>query len=268
MLLEFYAVSLIARSVVALVDRDGAWRGRFDRLIALLVRSGLAPVALAVPVATAFALAPQWLMWFGVPTPDSSFVTNAIALTGFGAAFGFGWLLHRQTGLLAAIQRGWAVNLVLAAGLIGASLAIAGLTPTLKPLAPGWTHVAGAACYALAAWTSTFAAIGLALRFWSGASPVRRYIADASYWIYIVHLPIVMALQVVVAQLDWAWPFKLGAILAIGFPLMFASYQLLVRHSFIGWVLNGVRVPWKAKARLPTQPASSTPMTDTREALR
>jgi glucan biosynthesis protein C len=56
-----------------------------------------------------------------------------------------------------------------------------------------------------------------------------------------VHLPLVMALQVAVSRLDWPWPAKFASILAIAFPLMFASYQLLVRYSFIGAVLNGHR---------------------------
>ena len=37
--------------------------------------------------------------------------------------------------------------------------------------------------------------IGFAVRHLAGHSPARRYLADASYWIYIVHLPIVLALQ-------------------------------------------------------------------------
>ena len=93
----------------------------------------------------------------------------------------------------------------------------------------------------MATWTATFAVIGLALRFLSGFSHARRYIADASYWLYLIHLPIVMALQVAVSRLDWPWPAKFAAILVIAFPLMFASYQLLVRYSFIGTVLNGRR---------------------------
>jgi hypothetical protein len=47
----------------------------------------------------------------------------------------------------------------------------------------------------------------------------------------------------VVARLDWPWPVKFTGILAIALPLMFASYQLLVRYSFIGVVLNGRREP-------------------------
>ena len=61
----------------------------------------------------------------------------------------------------------------------------------------------GVACYALASWIATFAVIGLALRFLSGFSATRRYVADASYWLYIIHLPLVVVLQVVVSQLDW-----------------------------------------------------------------
>jgi glucans biosynthesis protein C len=164
-------------------------------------------------------------------------------LTSYGAAFGFGWLLHRQTNLLQAIERRWALNLLLATGLIAASLAFVGVEPRLTPFADQATQLIGAAAYAAASWTATFAAIGLALRFFAGYSLTRGYIADASYWLYLIHLPIVMALQFVVAGLDWPWPVKFTAILAIAFPLMFASYQLLVRYSFIGAVLNGRREP-------------------------
>ncbi len=71
-------------------------------------------------------------------------------------------------------------------------------------------RLACAVCYALAIWTTSFAAIGVALRFLSGFSPARRYLADASYWIYLIHLPIVMALQVAVSNLDWPWSIKFG----------------------------------------------------------
>ena len=77
----------------------------------------------------------------------------------------------------------------------------------------------------------------------SGFSPTRRYIADASYWLYLIHMPIVMALQVAVSQRDWPWPIKFAIILVVAFPLMLASYHLLVRFTFIGVVLNGRRAP-------------------------
>jgi peptidoglycan/LPS O-acetylase OafA/YrhL len=178
-----------------------------------------------------------------VRTPDASLVTNLQAWIGFGSAFGFGWLLHRQTDLIRMMERRWLLNSVLAVGLIAASffLAVAGRTPPM-PIGYSAVRLAGAVCYALAIWTTTFAAIGLALRFLSGFSPTRRYLADASYWLYLIHLPILMALQVAVSSLDWPWPIKFGTILLVALPLMFASYQLLVRYSFIGTVLNGRRL--------------------------
>ena len=124
--------------------------------------------------------------------------------------------------------------------MIAASLALAGLPP--RPIGDLATRLAGAVCYALAIWTTTFAVIGLALRFLSGFSASRRYIADASYWIYLIHLPIVAALQVVISPLDWPWPVKFATILLVALPVMLASYQLFVRYSFIGAVLNGRRV--------------------------
>ena len=72
---------------------------------------------------------------------------------------------------------------------------------------------------------------------------MRRYIADASYWLYLIHMPIVLVLQILVSQLAWPWWIKFPMILAIGFPIMFASYHYLVRSTFIGAVLNGRRYP-------------------------
>jgi len=167
-LLELYAAVLVLRAAVVRVDKTGRIRLGIDRLVALLVRNPLAPAVLALPVGIAFVADPKWLMWFGVRTPDSSLVTNAQAWIGFGTAFGFGWLLHRQMELIQTLERRWALNLLLATGLVVASLAIAGLTPRLTPIQDDTTRLVGAACYALATWTATFAVIGIALRFLSG----------------------------------------------------------------------------------------------------
>jgi hypothetical protein len=267
-LLEFYAAILILRGAVALVDRSGGLRAGVDWLVRLVMRGPLGAIVMAVPVGAAFAANPKWLMWFGVPTPDQSFLTNPTALIGFGCGFGFGWLLHRQIELLRNLERDWALNLILATLLITVSLAIVGVAPRLTPIPDDALRLTGAACYAAATWTTTFAVIGLALRFLSGFSPARRYIADASYWLYLIHLPIVMALQVAVSRLDLPWPVKFAAILVVAFPLMFASYELVVRHSLIGWVLNGRRVPRRAALRLPARSDASTLMAGPQETPR
>jgi glucans biosynthesis protein C len=241
-----YAAVLLARSATVCLDRTGRIRAGVDRLIGLIMRSPLAPAILAIPIGIALMLDPTWIGWLGVRTPDQSLVPNLQAVVGFGTAFGFGWLLHRQIDLIRLLERRWLINVVTAIVLIAASLALAGFPP--RPSVDLATRLAGCVCYALAIWTTTFAVIGLALRFLSGFSATRRYIADASYWIYLIHLPIVMALQVVVSQLDWPWPAKFATILLVAVPLMLASYQLLVRYSVIGAVLNGRRIRKPSRA--------------------
>jgi glucan biosynthesis protein C len=66
-----------------------------------------------------------------------------------------------------------------------------------------------------------------------------------------------MALQVAVSGLDWSWPIKFGTILLVSFPLMLASYQLLVRYSFIGMVLNGRRMRKERPLAVATVDASA-----------
>src|SRR4029077_9539773 len=111
----------------------------------------------------------------------------------------------------------------------------------LTPAPHTWQTAIYAAGYTLAIWRWTFAVIGMSLFFLSSYSPARRYVADASYWLYLIHVPLLMALQVAVSQLAWPWWAKFSLILGVAFPLMFASYHLLVRYSFIGAILNGRR---------------------------
>jgi peptidoglycan/LPS O-acetylase OafA/YrhL len=248
-LLWLYAVTLGLRALVLRLDTSGRFRARADAVLATVVESPLAPAVLALPAIAAFLLGGPWRMWFGVATPDGSLIPNLQAAAQYFTAFGFGWLLHRQPGLINSWTRRWPLNLTLAIGLTAACLAMVGAAPYLGVAQPGLKTVAYAIAYATAMWSWTFAVIGLALKFMSGESPVRRYIADSSYWLYLIHLPLVMALQAMVVRLDLPAEAKIVIVLGIAFPLMFASYQLLVRHSVIGAILNGRRAPKPARAQ-------------------
>ncbi len=73
----------------------------------------------------------------------------------------------------------------------------------------------------------------------SQASTQMRYISDASYWVYIVHLPIAVFMQVMLIEVQISIWIKMAAVLLVTLSLSFLSYQLLVRHTPIGWMLNG-----------------------------
>jgi len=237
-LIELYAAALLLRWVVTAMDTEGRLCAAADRLFALIMQSRLAPAILALPILIALSLDPTWVGFIGVRTPDQSLITNGQAWIGFGSAFAVGWMLHRQIALLRELERGWLLNTVVALGLIGLSFALAlGVTMVAAriwaaPVDLATIRLAGAIAYALAIWTTSF-------------SRTRRYLADASYWLYLIHMPIVMALQLSVSQLDWPWPAKFATILMVAIPVMLASYQLLVRGTVIGRVLNGRRITGK-----------------------
>lgn len=246
LLLTFYAVMLVARGLIAAVDRDGGLRTRADAGVRALVGMW-APILLALPLAAVLALQPDWTPWFGIKTPDTGLIPNIQAVSAYGLAFVLGWLVQRQTGLLDIWRRRWGFNLLLAVIAIGACFWMIGVQPTIDKLDPVELTWGYALSYSLAVWSATFGLIGAGVALFSRRSGVRRYLADASYWIYLVHLPIIMALQVWFAPLDWPWPAKFAAILAIAFAVMLATYQLLVRHSFIGAMLNGRRAPRRGR---------------------
>ena len=81
--------------------------------------------------------------------------------------------------------------------------------------------------------------------FASGHSAVRRYLADSSYWVYIVHLPLVMVGQILVVNETWPWFVKFGVVVGGTMAISLLTYELLVRHSFVGRWLNGRRIPWR-----------------------
>lgn len=238
-LIWFYAIVLVSRGAVVLFDRKQVLRNAAGGAVAFLVKSNLAPAVLAAPVAAALLSMPFWVKWFGVPTPDQSLLPNAPALATFFSAFCLGWLLHRRIDLLQVLKNRWFWNLTASVALIAACLYMAGPAPELIPAAKGPETQIFAALYALAIWTTTFALIGLGLKFLDRESPAIRYLADSSYWIYIVHLPLVVALQIAVNKIALPAEVKFAGILIVAFAIMLASYQYLVRYSFIGAMLNG-----------------------------
>ncbi len=214
-----------------------------DTVIRSAVHSRAAALLLAVPVCIALYFRAEWMIWFGIPTPDHSFIPELASLVGFGTAFVFGWLAHRQVDLLQTWKEQWALHLACALGATAVCIWIAGATPTFVATPRGFEKLAFAFCYGLAIWCWSFAVIGVAMRFLAHANDRVRYIADASFWIYLVHLPVVAAMQVLLGHLPWHWSVKFPLILIVSFAVLFLSYRILVRPTFIGQLLNGRKYP-------------------------
>lgn len=241
-LVWLYAGTLAIRALVTrLIDPRGSLRTALDRVVSALVRSNAAPVILAVPVFLAMTSGQPWARWFGITTPDQSLIPNLIASAAFVTAFGFGWIVDRQRDLLLVWQRRWPVHMLAAVALTVACVSIAGMSPVFVPASLDNATRLYASLYAVASWSWTFGIIGLAMRYCSTGSVARRYVSDASYWIYLLHLPVIFLLQAALKSVPLHWGLKFPAIVAITLGVLFLSYHLLVRHTVIGEVLSGSR---------------------------
>ena len=178
----------------------------------------------------------------GIMSPDSNFIPNPAAIIGYGTAFGFGWIMNRQTQLLSEWEKQWMLYLVIAIALTVFCLSQVGLKPVFfGTQIAGWSRFGYAAAYTMAIWFWTFGIVGAALRFCSGFNTRRRYLADSSYWLYLMHLPVIFPLQVIMAGLPLHWSIKFTLIVAATTVLGLVSYRYLVRSTFIGVLLNGRR---------------------------
>ena len=174
-------------------------------------------------------------------TPGQSLRPHLPALAIYGGFFVLGWMLSRQRELISQFARLTPERWILAALGISAVLLLGDIER--DPAHPHYVaaHVAYALSYALAMWSLVFLSIGIFGRLCARPNHFVRFVADSSYWMYLIHLPVVIWLQVAVAALPLHWSFKLAFISVITVVISSLTYDLFVRSTFVGLVLNGRR---------------------------
>jgi glucans biosynthesis protein C len=105
---------------------------------------------------------------------------------------------------------------------------------------PG-TRLTFAVAAALVAWLSVFGFMGLALRCFRGRHAAAHYLADASYWVYLIHMPLVCLLQLDLFTLRLSAELKCCVVLGVTVLLSLLSYHSMVRYTAIGTFLHGAR---------------------------
>jgi peptidoglycan/LPS O-acetylase OafA/YrhL len=156
-------------------------------LASLLTRALRFPPALLVVLSALTALG----LWLHPENrPDERFWPQPFELFHYGLFFVFGWTLWRvRLDATAALKR-WAwPSLVL-----GVALMVVVYRGTLQ-----WEPL-GHALGGPIAWSITLGALGLALSNSTREErPLLRFVVESSYWVYLVHYPVVLALQVLFA---------------------------------------------------------------------
>jgi len=242
-LLYFYVGAVaIAAACNKLPD---PWRGSiaqgFRRLIE---RPVLRVVVLAVP--TALILVPMR----GYLTTGVGFVPNLYTVLAYGIFFGFGWLLYAQRDVLAGFTRFAWIQVA------GATALYFVVKYAVAPLFGADQYTGGAlalwsAAGGIVAWMMFFGTTGLFLRYFNKPSALARYVVDGSYWVYLVHLPVLMFLVGLLADTNFSAVIKMAIVIPATALIGFVSYDLVARATFIGRALNGQRYPRALGALLP-----------------
>ena len=241
LLLWLYAIALVLRTVIAKLDSNQKFRTTADLMLRVLTSSPLLCLLLSIPVSLALVSIPEWFWWGGVPTPDQSLKPLLSSTLVYFYVFTLGWLIDRQREILTRFQQHWHYHLLIGVIAIIACLGMAGTTSDFVTVASGTNKLIYAASYGIALISTTFAFIGAGMRFFSSENWRIRYLADGSYWIYLMHLPLVMALQALMMDSPWHWSFKFVLINVATFVPLIISYRYLVRYRWLGKLLNGKR---------------------------
>lgn len=227
-----------------------AWAGmRMRRFVPARLREALAFgftelmarrwgfAVLALPLAFIGMLYPS-----GMAMESGSFLPPLAEWMQSGLFFVAGWYLHGQQERLlaqfAARCKGYAAAglafLVATVLLLGASR---GGSLHRVPHPEFWTAFA----YNATAWLWSMALIGGFVRYLPRQNAVLAYLSQSSYWVYLVHMLGTVGFGILLFNAPLGAVAKMGLNIAATSLAALASYQLLVRRTPVGRLLNGQR---------------------------
>lgn len=88
-------------------------------------------------------------------------------------------------------------------------------------------------------WLYIFGITGLFIRYTSHHSARIRYVSDASYWVYLIHLPFTGLFPGLLANVHLPSLLKVFIVIGATAFICFLTYHLFVRSTFIGKFLHG-----------------------------
>jgi glucans biosynthesis protein C len=230
-LLLLYAVAAVLVGLTSLLPEKVRSAGL------ALFRYGFQAVWAPLPMAVLTYAALLKMPWAGLQDPPSFMPTPHI-LFAYAVPFFFGWLLYQARELMDLLdRRAWLY------GLCGGVLCVTYIVLVFwMPRGPASFHLFRVVL-ALAMWCLIFGITGLFLRYFSGHSPLWRYLCDSSYFIYLAHLPVILMLQLATFHVPLPAVIMAPVVLIVTIVVLLPVYAYAVRPTFVGALLNGRRYP-------------------------
>jgi peptidoglycan/LPS O-acetylase OafA/YrhL len=203
---------------------------------------------LVIPISAVASLLMQEPV-FGADSMQSLLPKPATFLF-YSCFFFFGAFFYRQG---VNVRRWWTVALLPAAIVFSISfLLLREYAAEAKPFTPGelpehvWMFstmltAVSALLETAFAWLTCFGLMGLFRWLMSRPSFTVRYLSDASYWMYMAHLPLVIVANWIVVDWPISYHVKYIVTCASVTAVLLITYQLFVRYTFIGTAMNGPR---------------------------
>jgi glucans biosynthesis protein C len=240
-LLWFYFIAVACSKLLSKLDAKEQLMNAVTSFVYFLCKSRLL-VLLTTAISTwVFFLREDWVFWAGIPTPTEAVWNEAPAFFIYGLAFFVGWVFDRKRECFVILKNHWQQYLGLALVMTIFSTIWLEQQPFVISVAIDSDKLLFAFCYSLASWCWILGLVGAGMKFFDKENATRRYVADASYWVYIAHIPVLFFLQTAFMEVPLHWAIKFPLILAIATPILFWTYDKWVRYTFIGNVLNGPR---------------------------
>jgi len=240
-LLWFYLIATASSLLLKKLDEKDSLMQALTRLLHFLCKARLLVLVATAVSALVFFQRDNWVFWAGIPTPTEAIWNEAPAFFIYGMAFFIGWVFDRERDCFVVLKNHWQQYLAMALVMTVLSIPQLDAQPFAITDVPDPDKLIFALLYSMASWCWIFGLVGVGMKYFDQENDKRRYLADASYWIYLAHLPLLFFLQTVFMDWPLHWAIKFPAILVIATAILFWTYEHWVRYSFIGRTLNGPR---------------------------
>ena len=213
--------------------------------VAWCFRSWLGTFVLAIPLFAAL-----YLHTPNGPEPLASLSLDWKTFVYYAIPFFAGWWVYPKRESINVLSKKCWIPLTIGAGiafpLYLSAMGAISRVDTASGEQPSDLLIAGAnASRALVTSGISLGLIGLFTRVLSAPGErlgrIVRYGSDSAYWVYLVHMPIVVMVSIFMLKSELSPELKMLVNMIVSSIVIFASYHLCVRYTPIGTLLNGKR---------------------------